>query len=219
MTKLSCVVPAYNEAASLPHLWSALRPILTRYPDWELIIISDGSTDQTVSIAQALSRQESRIKVLPLRRNQGKSAALSAGFKAVSGDIVVTLDADLQDDPQEIPKLITALESQDADMVGGWKQNRQDPFIKVLSSKVFNSLANRALHTNFHDLNCGLKVYRKEVVDSLDFYGDFYRFIPLLATANGWRAIEMPVSHRPRQYGTSKYGLRLNGMFDLSVYY
>lgn len=215
MTKLSCVVPAYNEAESLPHFWQALQPVLTQYPDWEVIVVSDGSTDGTTDVVRSLMQHESRLRLVELRRNQGKSAALMAGFAAATGDVVATLDADLQDDPQEIPKLVAALEEQSVDMVGGWKQHRQDPFIKVVSSKVFNGLANRALRTSFHDLNCGLKVYRSEVVHGLNLYGDMYRFIPLLATAQGWRAIELPVSHRPRAHGVSKYGLRLNGAFDL----
>ncbi len=138
-----------------------------------------------------------------------------AGFAAVSGDMVVTLDADLQDDPREIPKMIKALDDQQVDLVGGWKQDRHDPPIKVISSKIFNALANRAMGTHFRDLNCGLKVYRREVVQSLDLYGDLYRFIPLLATAQGWLATEVPVTHHARQYGRTKYGLRLNGFFDL----
>ena len=215
MTKLSCVIPAYNEAASLPHLWTALQPILQKFPAWELIVVSDGSTDATVSIVRDWAKTDSRISVIDLRRNQGKSAALMAGFAAATGDVVVTLDADLQDDPQEVPKLVSAIDEQSVDMVGGWKQHRRDPLIKVLSSKIFNGLANRAMGTHFHDLNCGLKAYRTEAVKSLDLYGDLYRFIPLLATAQGWRSIELPVTHHPRQHGVSKYGLRFNGAFDL----
>lgn len=215
MMKLSCVVPAYNEAESLPYLWAALQPIVQRYTDWEVIFVSDGSTDDTVAIVKKLSAAESRIRLVDLRRNRGKSAALMAGFSAATGDVVVTLDADLQDDPNEIPKLVSALDEQNADMVGGWKQKRHDPLVKVISSKVFNGLANRALGTHFRDLNCGLKAYRADVVKTLDLYGDLYRFIPLLATAQGWKAIELPVTHHPRQHGVSKYGLRLNGIFDL----
>lgn len=215
MTKLSCVVPAYNEAESLPHFWAALEPVLHQFSDWQLIIVSDGSSDGTVAWVRNLVQREPRVALVELRRNQGKSAALMAGFDLATGDVVVTLDADLQDDPKEIPKLVAALDEQNVDMVGGWKQHRQDPFIKVISSIIFNGLANRALGTHFRDLNCGLKAYRIEVVESLDLYGDLYRFIPLLATALGWRAIEMPVTHRPREHGVSKYGLRLNGAFDL----
>ncbi len=215
MTKLSCVIPAYNEAESLPHLWVALEPILKTFPDWEVIFVSDGSTDGTLRWIKELGALNAKIRLVDLRRNRGKSAALMAGFSAAVGDVIVTLDADLQDDPTEVPKLIAALDEQNADMVGGWKQKRHDPLVKVLSSKVFNSLANGALGTHFNDLNCGLKAYRSEVAKSLDLYGDLYRFIPLLATAQGWKAIELPVTHHPRQHGVSKYGLRLNGVFDL----
>lgn len=215
MKKLSCVVPAYNEAESLPFFWDVLRPVLNAYSDWEVIIVSDGSTDKTADIVRDIGQREPRVRLVDLRRNQGKSAALTAGFAQVTGDVVVTLDADLQDDPLEIPKLIQTIEVKNVDMVGGWKQHRQDPLIKVISSRVFNGLANRAMKTHFHDLNCGLKAFRVDVVRTLDLYGDMYRFIPLLATAQGWRAIELPVSHRPRQHGVSKYGLRLNGAFDL----
>lgn len=215
MTKLSCIVPAFNEADSLPHLWPVLEPVLQRYPDWELIIVDDGSTDQTAQLVRDHAQQQSRVRLVEQRRNRGKSAALMAGFVAATGDIVVTLDADLQDDPREIPKLLGELQEKNLDMVGGWKQSRHDPWIKVLSSRVFNALANRSMGTHFRDLNCGLKVYRREVVQRLDLYGDFYRFIPLLAVADGWRAGEVPVVHHPRKYGQSKYGLRLNGIFDL----
>lgn len=215
MTKVSCVVPAYNEAESLPHLWDKLRSVLDRFSAWEFVVVSDGSTDQTVSIVSNWARNDSRIRLVALRRNQGKSAALMAGFEAASGDVVVTLDADLQDDPEEIPRLVERLESQDLDLVGGWKQNRQDPFVKLVSSKVFNWLASRVAKQRFHDLNCGLKAYRAEVAKGLDLYGDLYRFIPILAVAGGWRVGELPVKHHPRKYGVSKYGLRLGGVYDL----
>ncbi|MBI2984489.1 MAG: glycosyltransferase family 2 protein [Candidatus Kerfeldbacteria bacterium] len=215
MSKVSCVIPAYNEAESLPHLWAQLEPVLQAYPDWEAIVVSDGSTDSTVDVVRQLSQRQARLRLVEQGRNLGKSAALMAGFAAVTGDIIVTIDADLQDDPAEIPKLVDELERRPYDVVGGWKQHRRDPWIKVLSSKIFNRLANRALKTNFHDLNCGLKVFRRPVVDQLDLYGDLYRFIPLLAVADGWRVGEVPVAHRARQYGHSKYGLRLNGAFDL----
>lgn len=215
MQKLSCVIPAYNEEESLPHLKGKLWPILDSLGAWELIVVSDGSTDRTVSLVSAWAKDDHRVRVVALRRNQGKSAALMAGFAAATGDRIVTLDADLQDDPAEIPAMLKKIDDDDLDMVGGWKQQRRDPFVKLVSSKVFNGLANRIMGTNFHDLNCGLKTYRREVVETLDLYGDLYRFIPLLAVALGWRAGEMPVKHHPRLWGVSKYGLRLNGLFDL----
>lgn len=215
MHMLSCVVPAYNEADSLPHLWARLEPVLNSFSDWELLIVSDGSTDQTSAIVREWHKRDPRIRLIELRRNQGKSAALMAGFAAVKGDRVVMLDADLQDQPEEIPRLIETIDHQDVDMVTGWKKDRRDPWLKLISSKIFNGFANRALGTNFHDLNSGLKAYRREVVADLDLYGDLYRFIPLLAVANGWRVVEVPVKHQAREHGVSKYGLRLNGVFDL----
>ncbi len=215
MTKVSCIIPAYNEAESLPHLWSRLRPVMAAWPEWEVVFVSDGSTDATVSIIRQLQADEPRIKLVELRRNQGKAAALMAGFGAVSGDRVVTLDADLQDEPNEIPKLIQILDQADVDMVTGWKRLRHDPWLKRLSSKVFNVAANRAMRTHFRDLNSGLKAYRREVIETLDLYGDLYRFIPLLAVAQGWRVTEVPVVHHPRRHGATKYGLRMNGAFDL----
>jgi len=215
MSRVSVVVPAYNEAESLPHLWDRLRTVLQSYPDWEVVIVSDGSTDQTNKIVERFHQTEPRIRLVALRRNRGKSAALMAGFKAVTGDQIITIDADLQDDPDEIPNLLRTMSEQDVDLVGGWKQKRKDPLVKLISSRVFNGIANRIMGTNFRDLNCGLKAYRREVVDSLDLYGDLYRFIPLLAVAQGWKATEIPVQHHARQWGVSKYGLRLSGLFDL----
>lgn len=215
MTKLSCLIPAYNEAESLPFLWQRLQPVLQLFSDWEVIIVSDGSTDDTNAVVKKMYEQEPRIQLVTLRRNQGKSAALMAGFQAASGEIIVTLDADLQDEPTEIPELIEKIESGPFDMVGGWKQDRQDPVIKKVSSKVFNFLANRITKSHFHDLNCGLKAYRREVTSSIDLYGDLYRFIPILVASQGFRVTEIPVQHNPREHGQSKYGLRLSGVFDL----
>ncbi len=215
MQKLSCVIPAYNEEESLPHLKERLWPILNSLGNWELIIVSDGSSDRTAPIVKDWAKQDHRVQLVELRRNQGKSAALMAGFAAATGDRVVTLDADLQDDPDEVPAMLKKIDDENLDMIGGWKQHRQDPFVKLVSSKVFNGIANRIMGTHFHDLNCGLKAYRREVVATLDLYGDLYRFIPLLAVAQGWRVGEIPVKHHSRQWGVSKYGLRLNGLFDL----
>lgn len=215
MATVSFVVPAFNEEESLPHLREALGPIAQQYADWEVIVVDDGSTDRTAAIVEEWRRSESRVSCIRQRRNRGKSAALMAGFAAATKDIVVTLDADLQDDPQEIPKMVELIVGGTWDGVGGWKQNRKDPLVKVISSKVFNGLANTITKTHFHDLNCGLKAYRREVVQTLDLYGDLYRFIPILAIAQGWRMTEVPVVHHERQWGISKYGLRLSGAFDL----
>ncbi|MBI3572875.1 MAG: glycosyltransferase family 2 protein [Candidatus Kerfeldbacteria bacterium] len=215
MVELTCIIPAYNEAESLLHLWPRLADALHRTASWEAMIIDDGSTDGTWPVIERLSLADKRCQGIRLKTNQGKSAALMAGFQAATGTIVVTMDADLQDEPQEIPKLIEPIRRGEADVVGGWKQDRQDPAVKRISSKIFNSLANRVAQTGFHDLNCGLKAYRLEVVKDLDLYGDLYRFIPVLASAQGWRVMELPVQHHAREYGQSKYGLRLGGIFDL----
>lgn len=215
MSKLSFVIPAYNEAESLPRLWERLQPVVKQFSDWEVIVVSDGSTDETNDLVRKIGQLEPRVQLVTLRRNQGKSAALMAGFGAAGGELIVTLDADLQDEPNEIPAMVKKLESDNLDMVGGWKQDRQDPWIKLVSSKVFNALANRITQTKFHDVNCGLKVYRREVVKALDLYGDLYRFIPILVASQGFRVAELPVRHNARQFGRSKYGLRLGGIFDL----
>lgn len=215
MSKISFVVPAFNEAESLPHVWEQLRPVAVQFDDWEVIIINDGSTDGTAAWVTGLQLQDHRVRLAGWRRNRGKSAALMAGFAIAAGDIIVTLDADLQDDPAEIPNMVKTLEQANVDLVGGWKQQRYDPFIKRISSKVFNRIASRIVGQRFHDLNCGLKVYRREVTQTLDLYGDLYRFIPVLAAANGWKVAEVPVIHHPRKWGVSKYGLRLAGVFDL----
>jgi len=216
MSMISCVVPAYNEEESLPIFWEKLTAVLrTLGRPWEVVVVNDGSTDGTAKILADLSAQHPELRVVTLPSNRGKSFGLMAGFKAAQGEFIVTLDADLQDDPEEIPRLVGLLESTPADLVGGWKKDRHDPFVKLVSSRVFNGIANGIMKTKFHDLNCGLKAYRKTVTDTLDLYGDLYRFIPLLAVANGFRVIETVVKHRPREHGVSKYGLRLGGAFDL----
>lgn len=215
MTKISCVIPAYNEAESLPRLWEALAPVITSRPGSELILISDGSTDATVAVVRQLADAGAPIRLVRFHRNRGKAAALMAGFALAQNEIVVTLDADLQDVPDEIPRLIEPIERNEVDLVVGWKKTRRDPLGRRLSSKLFNGLANRFVGTSFHDMNCGLKAMRRDVLSSLDLYGDLYRFIPVLAAAAGWRTTELPVEHRPRAFGRSRYGLRLGGIFDL----
>jgi len=215
MAGITFLVPAYNEAESLPRLWERMKPLLDQYPGSELVVVSDGSTDGTNDLVRAYAQNDSRVRLVVFSSNRGKSAALMAGFKAAQGDRIVTLDADLQDDPDEIPRMLELLETTPADVVGGWKKKRHDPFFKLVSSKIFNGLANRIMGTKFRDMNCGLKAYRRDVVESLDLYGDLYRFIPILAVAKGFKAIETPVTHHPRRWGKSKFGLRLNGAFDL----
>ncbi|MCX2727439.1 glycosyltransferase family 2 protein [Thermomicrobium sp. 4228-Ro] len=213
---LSVVVPVYDEAASLPELYrelcEALQPLQLRS---ELIFVDDGSTDGSTAILQELFTGDPRVQVIEFRRNFGKSAALAAGFRAARGRWIVTLDADLQDDPHEIPRLLEALEQ--ADLVSGWKTPRRDPWTKRFPSWVFNWLVRLLTGVHLHDVNCGLKAYRAEVVREIPLYGELHRFIPILAHARGFRVVELPVAHRPRRYGRSKYGPTrfARGLFDL----
>jgi glycosyltransferase involved in cell wall biosynthesis len=169
-----------------------------------------------VAVMRALRDRSPRVGIISFRRNQGKSAALNVGFHAAAGDYVVTLDADLQDDPGEIPALLRKIEA-GADLVSGWKSNRQDPLSKTLPSRVFNRVTSLATGLKLHDFNCGLKMYRRDVTESIHVYGELHRFIPALAAWEGFRVDEVPVKHYKRKYGQSKYGARrfLNGFFDL----
>ncbi len=214
--ELSVVIPVYDEVASLPELYCELCETLKDLPHRsELIFVDDGSTDGSSDVLQAFFVSDPRVQVIEFRRNFGKSAALAAGFRVARGTMIVTLDADLQDDPREIPRLLAALER--ADLVSGWKSPRRDPWTKRLPSWLFNSAIRLLTGVQLHDVNCGLKAYRAEVVRELPLYGELHRFIPILAHARGFRVMELPVAHRPRRYGRSKYGpARLaRGLFDL----
>jgi glycosyltransferase involved in cell wall biosynthesis len=214
---LSIVIPAYNEVESLPELMREIREVCEREKiDFEAIVIDDGSKDGTFECVRKLSEQDGRIRGVQFRRNSGKAAALSEGFARARGKYVITMDADLQDNPNEIPGLIKMLED-GADLVSGWKKKRHDPLGKTLPSKVFNGITSRVSGVKLHDFNCGLKAYRSEVVKSLDLYGELHRYIPVLAHWNGFKVAEKVVEHRARKFGVSKYGwARLNnGMFDL----
>jgi glycosyltransferase involved in cell wall biosynthesis len=216
--KLSVVVPVYNEEGSLGELYERLeRTMAELRRDYEYIFVDDGSTDRSIIVLRELrQRNPARVNVISFRRNYGKSAALESGFRAVSGDIVITMDADLQDDPGEIPKLVAKIEA-GADMVSGWKKSRHDPWSKTLPSKVFNWVTSLVSGIKLHDFNCGLKAYRRDVVNAITIYGELHRFIPVLAGWEGFRVEEMEVHHSRRKYGRSKYGTRrfLNGFFDL----
>ncbi|MBN1542346.1 glycosyltransferase family 2 protein [candidate division KSB1 bacterium] len=214
---LSVVIPLYNEKESLPELHRQLTQQL-QHDGWryELIFIDDGSTDESAEIIADLCRTDPRCKLIQFRRNYGKSAALAAGFQVVSGKTVVTLDADLQDDPAEIRGLITKLD-EGYDMVSGWKKNRQDPFIKRHSSKIYNFFTSLFSGIRLHDFNCGLKAYRLEVIRSLAVYGEMHRYLPVIAHRNGFRVTELPVVHHARKFGRSKFGSArfFRGAFDL----
>jgi len=215
--KISVVIPCYNEQESLPELFEKLEAAMRDMKcDYEYIFVDDGSTDRTVAVLRTLREKSPRVNIVSFRRNQGKSAALNVGFHAAEGDYVVTIDADLQDDPAEIPALMRKIEA-GADLVSGWKANRQDPLSKTLPSRIFNRVTRMATGLKLHDFNCGLKMYRRDVTESIHVYGELHRFIPALAAWEGFRVDEVPVKHYKRKYGHSKYGARrfLNGFFDL----
>jgi glycosyltransferase involved in cell wall biosynthesis len=215
--KISVVIPCYNEQDSLPELLEKLEAVMAGMgAEAEYIFVDDGSTDRTVAVIRELRERSQRVGVISFRRNHGKSAALNVGFKAASGDYVVTIDADLQDDPGEIPALFKRIQG-GADLVSGWKTNRQDPPSKTLPSRLFNATTSAVTGIKLHDFNCGLKMYRREVTDALTVYGELHRFIPALVAWEGFRVDEIGVQHNKRKYGKSKYGARrfLNGFFDL----
>ena len=214
---VTVIIPTYNEEGSLEELYSRLTSMLEGSASaHELLFVDDGSTDSSLQIIMKLRENDRRVKIISFSRNYGKSPALDEGFKAAKGDIVVTIDADLQDNPDEIPAMIAKLD-EGYDLISGWKRDRKDPITKTWPSKLFNCVTSVASGITLHDFNCGLKVYRREVVKRVHIYGELHRFIPVLAGWEGFRIGEMKVSHFERQYGRSKYGTKrlLNGMFDL----
>jgi len=215
--KLSVVIPLFNEAESLHQLYGALDGVISLYADQgELIFVDDGSTDGSFEILRALRDKDGRMKIVQLRANRGKAAALAAGFREASGETIVTLDADLQDDPKEIPRLLAKLE-EGYDLVSGWKARRQDPWSRRFLSAVFNRVTGFLTGLRIHDINCGFKAYRRPVIDELKLQGELHRFIPALASWRGFRVAEIEVEHHPRRYGRSKYGMERipRGFFDL----
>lgn len=214
--ELSIVVPLYNEEESLPELVDQIKRALPSR-SFELIFVDDGSTDASWNIIEQLVKANNQIKGISLGVNQGKSYALQAGFNEIQGQYVVTMDADLQDDPAEIEQMIRTLES-GYDLVSGWKKERFDPVSKTIPSKFFNWVTRRAAGIHLHDFNCGLKAYRVDVLTHIQLYGELHRYIPLLAKRAGFgRITEQVVQHRARKYGTTKFGLSrfINGFLDL----
>ncbi len=217
MKRLSLVIPAYNEAESLPLLLDeAVSVCEAAGLDFEILVIDDGSSDDTFAQVRAYHERDARVMGYRFRGNQGKAAALGEGFRRAQGEYIITLDADLQDNPTEIPGLLAMLEA-GKDVVSGWKKIRHDPWHKTLPSRFFNSVVRKASGLPLHDFNCGLKAYRAEAAKSLELYGEMHRYIPVLCHWMGFRIGEKAVEHRARRFGQSKYGLaRLtNGMFDL----
>ena len=216
---ISLVIPLYNEAESLPELAQWIEQVMEKHHfSYEIWFINDGSTDRSWEVIQQLREQNPNIKGVCFRRNYGKSPALYTGFERVTGDVVITMDADLQDSPDEIPELYRMITEEGYDLVSGWKKKRYDPLSKTLPTKLFNATARRVSGIHLHDFNCGLKAYKLEVVKSIEIYGDMHRYIPYLAKNAGYTRIgEKVVHHQARKYGKTKFGLDrfVNGYLDL----
>ncbi len=206
MSTLSIIIPVFNEEGSLAELYREITSVAESHKyEFEIIFVDDGSTDQSWEVMGDLARADERLQCLRFRRNFGKAAALRAGAAASVGELIITMDADLQDDPAEIPNLILKL-NDGYDLVSGWKQVRNDPIGKTLPSKVFNWLVGWMTGVKLHDHNCGFKIYRREIFDEVKLYGEMHRFVPVLASARGFKVGENPVNHRARTHGVSKYG-------------
>ncbi len=214
---LSVVIPVYDEEESVAPLYAELAAVLDPLEEpWEAVFVDDGSSDGTFAALSRLHALHEGVRVVRLRRNFGKAAALAAGFAEASGDVVVTIDGDRQDDPAEIPRLLAKL-NEGFDLVSGWKTRRRDPFSRRVPSRVFNAVAGRVSGLRLHDMNCGLKAYRAEVLRGLQLYGELHRYIPVLAHYRGFKVAELPVNHRPREHGRSRYGVEryIRGFLDL----
>lgn len=212
---LSFVIPVYNEAESVKLLHNKIVENIQGY-SYEIIFIDDGSNDNSYQELEKIREKDENVKIIKLRTNFGKSVALQAGFDKAQGDIIFTIDADLQDDPKEIPNFLNKL-NEGYDLVVGWKKRREDPLSKKIPSKLFNFITSRAFHLKLHDYNCGFKAYTKEAAKSLNIYGELHRYIPAMANANGFKVTEISVVHHKRSYGISKYGSErfLRGFLDL----
>lgn len=213
---VSVIIPCFNEEGTVRELYSQVRAEFSQLAlRAELIFIDDGSTDRTRELLRELAATDPDCRVVVFRRNSGKAAALQVGFRMARGEYILTMDADLQDDPHEIPRFLEAL--QRVDLVSGWKENRLDPLGKTLPSRLFNATVRRVTGVPLHDMNCGFKGYRRQVVQEVSLYGEMHRYIPALAAARGFRIEELAVTHHPRRSGVSKYGWErfLRGFFDL----
>ena len=214
---ISVVIPVYNEEESLAPLYAELAETATRHKlTFDIVFVDDGSVDSSWHAITVLAASHAHVRGIRLRKNFGKAAALSAGFRAARGELIMTLDADLQDDPAEIPNFLAKL-AEGYEVVSGWKQVRHDPWHKVGPSRVFNGLVSWLTGVRLHDHNCGMKCYRAEVFREVRLYGELHRFIPVLAAARGFKVGELVIRHRPRKFGRSKYGVRrfIKGFLDL----
>jgi glycosyltransferase involved in cell wall biosynthesis len=214
--EISIVVPGLNEGESLPELARRIEAVLGATERYELIFVDDGSTDDSWQVISRLASENPSVRGIRLRSNFGKAMALTAGFHGARGDIFMMMDADLQDDPEDLPQFIAKIR-EGLDVVVGWKVNRKDPLNRRLLSKVFNGTVRKVTGVSLHDMNCGFKAYRKDVIRAIPIYGDLFRFIPVLAAARGFKVTEVPVRHHSRAFGQSRYGLErvLRGFFDL----
>jgi glycosyltransferase involved in cell wall biosynthesis len=216
---ISLVIPLLNEEESLPELWKWIRGVMIKHGfSYEIIFVDDGSTDHSWSVIQSLAAGDPCVRGIRFQRNYGKSAALNKGFAAAAGKVVITMDADLQDSPDEIPGLYRKITQEGYDLVSGWKQKRYDPITKTIPTKLFNWATRKMSGIYLHDFNCGLKAYRTEVVRSIEVFGEMHRYIPVIAKWAGFKKIgEQVVQHRARKYGVTKFGWDrfINGFLDL----
>jgi glycosyltransferase involved in cell wall biosynthesis len=217
---VSIIVPLFDEEESLPELCAWIEKVVKeQHLSYEIILVDDGSTDDSWRVVEALQKENLHIKGIKFLRNYGKSAALNEGFRAAKGDVVITMDADLQDSPDEIPGLRNMIVDDGFDLVSGWKKVRHDPISKTVPSKFFNGITSKVSKIKLHDFNCGLKAYKKNVVKSIEVYGEMHRYIPVIAKWAGFKKIgEKVVEHRARKYGRTKFGLErfINGFLDLA---
>ena len=216
---ISVVIPLFNEEESLPELTAWIKRVMDEHNySHEILLVDDGSKDRSWKIIEDLSKKQSSIRALKFRRNYGKSAALYMGFEYAEGEVVITMDADMQDSPDEITGLYQMIMEENYDLVSGWKKKRYDPISKTIPSKFFNWTARKVTGIKLHDFNCGLKAYKKDVIKSIEVYGEMHRYIPVLAKRAGFTKIgEKVVQHRARKYGTTKFGIErfINGFLDL----
>ena len=216
---ISVVIPLYNEEESLPELTSWIAKVMQEHNfSYEVLFVDDGSTDASWSIIENLKQEYSSVKGIKFRRNYGKSAALNVAFEAAQGDVIITMDADLQDSPDEIPELFRRIKEEKFDIVSGWKKKRYDPITKTIPTKLFNAATRRMSGIQLNDFNCGLKAYRNDVVKTIEVYGEMHRYIPVIAKWAGFKNIgEQVVEHRARKYGVTKFGMSrfVNGFLDL----
>ncbi|MFM1898295.1 MAG: hypothetical protein RL577_535 [Bacteroidota bacterium] len=223
MTDISIVIPLFNEDESLPELHAWIQRVCAENKlSYEILLLDDGSTDNSWAVIESLAQKDPGVRGIRMRKNYGKSAALNVGFKEALGEVVITMDADLQDSPDEIPELRRMIREEGFDVVSGWKKKRYDPLSKTIPTKLFNYATRKMSELELHDFNCGLKAYRQEVVKNIEVYGEMHRYIPVIAKWNGFPKIgEKVVEHRARKFGSTKFGMDrfINGFLDLMSLY